>query len=275
MCGLTRDVAKDSTACHGSALVRAGHLLHLCAGYRGALPHVRQSGVVESSTFPYRVARMSSRIESGPVDPADQQPDTERTAAAHSASTQIPSIVPVQTALMVMHYQTDIMELFPSVAPTLLANTRRLCDAARDTGVSVYFAKIQFSPDYPEVSPLNKNGQGIKQLGLFVNDEISPELGKQANEPLIIAHRASVFFGTDLQVRLSAQGIDTLIMVGIASTGVVLSSVAHASDADFRLFTVKDCCYDPDPVVHDHLFSTAFDSRTTVLSLADVLSLLA
>jgi nicotinamidase-related amidase len=184
------------------------------------------------------------------------------------------TIKPSQTALIVMHYQTDIMALFPSVAPALLRNTRKLCDAARHNGVGVYFAKIQFSPGYPEVSPLNKNGQGIKQLGLFVDDEISPELGRQADEPIIIAHRASVFFGTDLQTRLAAQGVDTLLMVGIASTGVMLSSVAYASDADFRLFTVKDCCYDPDGIVHDHLFSTAFESRTTVLSLTDALALL-
>jgi len=231
--------------------------------------------VVESSISLYRVALMSPRIESGPVDPADHQQDMGSAAAAQSLNMQIPAIVPAQTALVVMHYQTDILGLFPSVAPALLANTRKLCDAARAKSVSVYFANIHFSPGYPEVSPLNKNGQGIKQLGLFIDDEIAPELGQQATEPLIIAHRASVFFGTDLQARLSAQGIDTLLMVGIASTGVVLSSVAYASDADFRLFTVKDCCYDPDQVVHDHLFSTAFDSRTTVLSLADALSLLA
>ncbi|MOA66048.1 Isochorismatase family protein [compost metagenome] len=76
-------------------------------------------------------------------------------------------------------------------------------------------------------------------------------------------------------MRLSAQGIDTLMMVGIASTGVVLSSVAYASDADFRLLTVKDCCYDPDEVVHERLFATAFESRTTVLTLAEALALLA
>ncbi|NSX02760.1 isochorismatase family cysteine hydrolase [Cupriavidus gilardii] len=198
----------------------------------------------------------------------------ESAADKDNMPTQIPAIVPEKTALLVMHYQTDILELFPSVAPTLLANTRALCDAARAKGISVYFAKFHFSPGYPEVSALNKNGQGVKQLGLFVEDQISAELGRQANEPIIIAHRASVFFGTDLQVRLSAQGIDTLIIVGIASTGVMLSSVAYASDADFRLFTVKDCCYDPDQVVHDHLFATAFESRTTVLSLADALALL-
>ena len=188
---------------------------------------------------------------------------------------QIQAIAPAQTALVVMHYQTDILGLFPSVAPALLANTRTLCDAARGKGVSVYFANLRFSPGYPEVSALNKNGQGIKQLGLFVDDQPSPELGRQANEPLVIAHRASVFFGTDLEARLCAHGVDSLILVGIASTGVVLSSVAYASDADFRLYTVKDCCYDPDQVVHDHLFSTAFESRTTVLSLADALRLLA
>jgi maleamate amidohydrolase len=184
------------------------------------------------------------------------------------------SIDPARTALIVMHYQTDILRLFPSVAPSLLANTRRLCDAARAASVGVFFVNLRFGPGYPEVSRLNKNGQGIKRLGLFTDDEIAPELGQRADEPLVIAHRASVFFNTDLEVRLSAQGIDTLIMAGIASTGVVLSSVAYASDADFRLYTVKDCCYDPDQVVHEHLFSTAFESRTTVLSLADALPLL-
>ena len=201
--------------------------------------------------------------------------DEINNASGQRMHSQIPPIAPKHTALIVMHYQTDILELFPSVAPTLLANTRKLCDAARAKGVGVYFANLRFSPGYPEVSPLNKNGQGIKQLGLFVDDQPSPELGRQANEPLVIAHRASVFFGTDLEARLCAHGVDSLILVGIASTGVVLSSVAYASDADFRLYTVKDCCYDPDQVVHDHLFSTAFESRTTVLSLADALRLLA
>jgi nicotinamidase-related amidase len=200
---------------------------------------------------------------------------SERDADGGSSEPTQPLIVPARTALLVMHYQTDILGLFPSVAPALLANTRALCEAARAKGVGVYFANLRFSPGYPEVSPLNKNGQGIKRLGRFIDDGLAPELGRRPDEPLVFAHRASVFFGTDLQVRLSARGVDSLIMVGIASTGVVLSSVAHASDADFRLYTVKDCCYDPDEVVHEHLFATAFESRTTVLSLADAVRLLA
>ncbi|HDR9161436.1 isochorismatase family cysteine hydrolase [Burkholderia vietnamiensis] len=209
-----------------------------------------------------------------PEHASDHAPNdpTGPDARAHAP---LPPLVPAQTALIVMHYQTDILGLFPSAAPTLLANTRRLCDAARAGGVHVCFANLRFSPGYPEVSPRNKNGQGIKQLGRFVDDGPCPELGRLDSEPLIAAHRASVFFGTDLQERLVGRGIDTLILVGIASTGVVLSSVAHASDADFRLYTVKDCCYDPDPIVHEHLFASAFETRTTVLSLEQALRLLA
>lgn len=194
--------------------------------------------------------------------------------AGHDETPRSPAIVPARTALLVMHYQTDILGLFPSVAAGLLANTRALCEAARAKGVWVVFANLRFSHGYPEVSPSNKNGQGIKRLGLFTDDCLAPELERRADEPLVYAHRASVFVGTDLAVRLSARGIDSLIMVGIASTGVVLSSVSYASDADFRLYTVKDCCYDPDEVVHEHLFATAFESRTTVLSIGEALQLL-
>ncbi|PMS17953.1 cysteine hydrolase [Trinickia dabaoshanensis] len=209
------------------------------------------------------------------MKPDENTRDASVSPAPYHDPAQIAAIAPARTALVVMHYQTDILELFPLVAPTLLANTRTLCEAARAKGVGVYFANLRFSPGYPEVSPLNKNGQGIKGLGLFTDDHLAPELDRRADEPLVLAHRASVFFGTDLAVQLSARGVDTLIMVGIASTGVVLSSVAHASDADFRLYTVKDCCYDPDQVVHEHLFATAFDSRTTVLSLEQAMRLLA
>ena len=150
-------------------------------------------------------------------------------------SPQTPVFDPSRTALLVMHYQTDIMELFPSVAPPC-SPIPGSCATPRGTRAWRSLRQDPFQPRLPGSQPLNKNGQGIKQLGLFVHDRISPELGQRDKEPLIIAHRASVFYGTDLQVRLSAQGIDTLILVGVASTGVMLSTIAHASDADYRLY---------------------------------------
>ncbi|WP_434478087.1 cysteine hydrolase family protein [Klebsiella pneumoniae] len=45
--------------------------------------------------------------------------------------------------------------------------------------------------------------------------------------------RASVFYGTALDADLRTRGVSTLVMAGISTTGVVLSSVAWASDADY------------------------------------------
>ncbi|MFS8931251.1 hypothetical protein [Cupriavidus taiwanensis] len=67
------------------------------------------------------------------------------------------------------------------------------------------------------------------------------------------------FVCTDLQVRLSAKGTDTVLMVSIASTGVVLWSVAYTIDAEFRLFTVEKCCYAPTDLASSSS-STVFDS---------------
>lgn len=207
----------------------------------------------------------------------DEQADGRSKATSGSAalSESLPPINPDRTALVVLHYQTDILSVVSQAAPTLLARTRRLCDMARARGVQIYFKKIQFSAGYPEVGMLNRSGQALKASGLFLSDTIAPELEQRDDEPLIIGRRVSAFSGTGLQEHLLAAGIDTLILAGIESTGVVLSTVSHASDADYRIYTVKDCCYDRDQVVHEHLFSTAFHTRTYVISLEEAATLLA
>lgn len=66
----------------------------------------------------------------------------------------------------------------------------------------------------------------------------------------MVKHRVSSFVGTDLETLLRASGIDTLVLVGVHTSGVVLSTVRHAGDLDYRLIVVRDCCADPDAEVH-------------------------
>jgi nicotinamidase-related amidase len=54
-------------------------------------------------------------------------------------------------------------------------------------------------------------------------------------------------------------------MAGISSTGVVLSSVTWASDADYDVRLVRDCCYDPDQDAHEALFRSGFGGRVQVV----------
>lgn len=41
------------------------------------------------------------------------------------------------------------------------------------------------------------------------------------------------FFGTDLDVILRSQEVDTLLLMGHATSGVILSTVRYAADADY------------------------------------------
>ena len=61
----------------------------------------------------------------------------------------------------------------------------------------------------------------------------------------MVKHRISPFVSTDLETLLRANGIDTLVLAGVHTSGVVLSTVRHAGDLDYRLVIVRDCCADP------------------------------
>ena len=73
---------------------------------------------------------------------------------------------------------------------------------------------------------------------------------------------------------LRAREIETLILFGIATSGVVLSTLLHASDADYRLIVVKDCCTDLDPEVHSCLMEKVFPRLATVLSAGELIKAL-
>ncbi|MGA9718296.1 MAG: isochorismatase family protein, partial [Acidobacteriaceae bacterium] len=60
--------------------------------------------------------------------------------------------------------------------------------------------------------------------------------------------------------------IDTLVLFGIATSGVVLSTLIEASDADYRLAVIGDCCADLDSAVHDCLIQRFFPKRGSVFS---------
>jgi nicotinamidase-related amidase len=68
-------------------------------------------------------------------------------------------------------------------------------------------------------------------------------------EAIVVKHRIRPFVGTDLETLLRGNGIDTLVLAGVHTSGVVLSTVRHAGDLDYRLVVVRDCCADPDAEV--------------------------
>jgi nicotinamidase-related amidase len=79
----------------------------------------------------------------------------------------------------------------------------------------------------------------------------------------------SAFAGSDLDVVLRAGEVRSLVLCGIATSGVVLSTVRAAADMDYELTVLADCCADGDPEVHRVLLEKVFPRQAAVLGVAD------
>jgi nicotinamidase-related amidase len=176
---------------------------------------------------------------------------------------------PKTSALLVMDFQTAIVEMLPAGSDALLARTARVIDAARRAKMRILYVVVGFRAGYPEVSAGHPSFGPIREAGRFVEGspgtEVHPAVAPKPGDVIVTKHRVSAFAGTDLDMILRANGVQTLVLAGIATSGVVLSTVRHASDADYRLVVVEDCCADRDPEVHRVLSEKVFARATTVV----------
>lgn len=193
--------------------------------------------------------------------------------------TQLPSIDRKRTALLLMDFQKLIVDGYAKEGESLPGRTANLLEAARDAGIMVIYVVVGFRPGYPEVSERNMTFSAVRSSGRFAPDdptiEIHPAVAPRAAETVVTKHRVSAFAGTDLDMILRANGIDTLLLSGIATSGVVLSTLRHAADADYRLFVVGDCCADSDAEVHRVLLDKVFPRQAVVTEASAIISMLA
>jgi len=173
-------------------------------------------------------------------------------------------------ALLVMDVQNGIVQRFAG-KPETLAPFQRAVSAARAAGIPVIFVRVAFRAGYPEVSAKNKAFSEItKRGGMTVSDEstqVHSAVAPRPGEPVVTKLRVSAFAGSDLEVILRARMIDTLVLAGIATSGVVLSTLLEAADKDYGLVVLSDACLDSDPEVHRVLTEKLFPRRAEVMTV--------
>lgn len=189
------------------------------------------------------------------------------------------SIYPAHTAVLSMDCQAGIVSIYAkNDEQAFLDRASTILDHARATGMAVIHIKTGFRSGLPEVSSRNvllgaiKSSPQHQKLFQEPLGAIPSAIAPKADEVVITKHRISAFTGTDLAMILHANEIDTLVLFGIATSGVVLSTLIEAADADFRLVVIKDCCADLDPQLHDCLVSKLFPARASVFSARDFIS---
>jgi nicotinamidase-related amidase len=131
---------------------------------------------------------------------------------------------------------------------------------------------VGFRPGMPEVSTKNQAFSNVKQQHAAMLSDPRPAIAPEGGEVVVTKRRVSAFTGSDLEVVLRAGEIDHLVLCGIATSGVVLSTLREAADKDFRLTVLADLCADTDAEVHAVLTGKVFPRQARVMSSAEWLA---
>ena len=144
---------------------------------------------------------------------------------------------------------------------------------ARENKIPVIYVVIGFRKGYPEVSATNKSFSVLKNGTMnFDTEEAAKVHASVAPLPadiVITKKRVSAFTGSDLEVVLRSLEIKHLVLSGIATSGVVLSTLREAADKDYIITVLHDCCADMDEEVHRVLTTKVFPRQADVIGVRE------
>ncbi|WP_304186130.1 cysteine hydrolase family protein [Phenylobacterium aquaticum] len=176
-------------------------------------------------------------------------------------------IAPGRTALLIIDMQVDFAApqgvlggygVDMSVVAPALEQAKVLAAAARAAGTPVVFIGLQTAPatDSPAWRErMRRRGgdpdsdSGLCRIGEVGADFYGPT--PEAGERVIGKTRYSGFYGTDLDARLKAMGVDTLVACGLTTECCVDSTVRDAFHLDYHVFIPTDACAAYEQDIHD------------------------
>lgn len=172
-------------------------------------------------------------------------------------------------ALLVMDVQEGIVARYAQMGDVLTPISAAIT-AARAATIPVIYVMVAFRPGYPEISSRNKSFSAVKQQqsalsAMTAAMGIHPAIAPQSTDIIVTKRRVSAFSGSDLEVVLRSQDISHLVLCGIATSGVVLSTLREAADKDYQLTVLADCCVDSDEEVQRVLLSKVFPRQAEVV----------
>lgn len=190
-----------------------------------------------------------------------------------------PSMERDRTAILIMDYQNDILGMHEeSRIEPLLDRASRVLDGARGKGIPVVYVAVRFREGHPEVDPRDAGRRSIRGSNRLVEGtpgaEIHTAVAPKPGEVVVAKRRTGPFSTTDLTAVLNARDINTLVMMGVSTSGCVLSAVRWAADIDYRTIVISDCCADRDDEVHRVLTEKVFPRQATVLTAEEFLKAL-
>ncbi|WP_436933788.1 isochorismatase family protein [Halovenus marina] len=135
-----------------------------------------------------------------------------------------------------------------------LAGTKRLLAAAREADIPIYYTKLAddeatFSA-HRGIVDLKKEGGGAT-VDLDAASTIHPEVAPEPDDIVVEKAKLSAFFDTHLSTMLRHEGIDTLVVAGLSTSGGIRSTVVEANSHNFRPIVAQECVSDRSVISHE------------------------
>jgi nicotinamidase-related amidase len=177
-----------------------------------------------------------------------------------------------RAVVLIMDYQNDVVLRFAEADSSLLQRAANVLAAARKAGVPVIYVVIHFRPGYPEV-PTWGMFKMVRDSGMLQEGTegaaIHPAVAPQAEDLIVTKKRIGASTGSDLECILRSNRRTHLVLLGIATSGVVLSTARGAADMDYTMNLVSDCCFDRDPEVHKVLIEKVLAGMAPPITSAE------
>ncbi|KAF4631634.1 hypothetical protein G7Y89_g6494 [Cudoniella acicularis] len=188
---------------------------------------------------------------------------------------------PKKTALLLLDLQVGFVQRLPQDS-SVVDNAASAIAIARQHGAHIAYiraaldeAEIEAIPDHSETFASFK---GSKEMRAAIHPnapttQIHPKLAPKDGDFIHTKTRYGVFMTGPSKALLddfAANGIDTVIIGGVVTSGAVLSVVRQLSDLDFQLVVLEDCCADHDAEVHKVLCEKVFPTQAKVIKTSEL-----
>ncbi len=176
---------------------------------------------------------------------------------------------PAKTALLTLDFQRGIFGRVPA-ASAAVPNAVRAVEFAQRAQFQIIHVGLGFAAGHPEISDRESRFKQVKQNNLFVMGTPSAEFHDAIVRPgelVVYKQRIGAFSENQLHLILRSRGIENLVLFGISTSGITLSTLRRAFDLDFNCVVLKDACFDADPEIHRVLTEKIFPMQATVLTV--------
>lgn len=155
-----------------------------------------------------------------------------------------------KAVVLIMDFQERIVNNVASDPQAVVQKASQALQAARQAGIPVIYV-VHRGGAFQEYAP-----------DVEIHQSVSPAAG----ETVITKTRPGPFSTTALDVTLRDLGKDTLVVMGVATSGCVLSAVRWAADINYKFIVLADACSDGDPEVHRVLTEKVYPRQGTVMT---------